>query len=234
MRFVNYSWFGKFIKIILILSLLVLFTIVLLPGGETPASVRFTIEGMTCAGCASKIEAAVGKLDGVGKTTLNVKEGYAEVVFASAKLSTDDVIGAIADAGYRAATAAPATPVTIEATRLQKQGDAPAPNAKLDDIRARLAKVKNGLMMDGNYSCCIAPSCDFCAMAMNGCPCGDNLAKGKPVCAECKGGWTAGFGMNPDIDAKDVKSLSDAEMKKMYKSRSELIKKSKPSAEGKE
>jgi len=41
-------------------------------------------------------------------------------------------------------------------------------HAKLDDIRAQLAKVKNGLMMDGQYSCCISPSCDFCAMAMNG------------------------------------------------------------------
>ncbi len=64
-------------------------------------------------------------------------------------------------------------------------------------------------------------------MAMNGCPCGDNLAKGKPVCAECKGGWTAGYGTNPDIDPKDVKALPDEEMKKLYRSRSELIKKSK-------
>ncbi len=218
----------KLLKIILAPLLLVMLFIALLPGGETPKSVRLKIEGMTCSGCAGKIEKAVGKLERIEKTSLNVKEGYADVVFASAKVSTDDIVKAISDAGYRA------TPVTGEAAAAdQKPGDAPAPNAKLDDIRARLAKVKDGLMMDGKYSCCISPSCNFCALAMNGCPCGENLAKGKPVCGECKGGWTAGYGTMPDIDPKNVKALPDEEMKKMYKSRSELIKKSRLSGDEK-
>ncbi|HLF14764.1 MAG TPA: heavy metal-associated domain-containing protein [Bacteroidota bacterium] len=218
----------KMLKFVLAPSLLLLLYIVRLPGGETPKSVRINIEGMTCGGCATKIEKAVGRLEGIGKTTLNVKEGYADVVFAQEKVSTDEIVRAIADAGYRAALAPEG-----ETPALQKPGDPPAPNAKLDDIRARLTKIKNGLMVEGKYSCCIAPSCDFCALAMNGCPCGDNLAKGKPVCNECKGGWTAGYGTMPDIDPKTVKALPDEEMKKMYKNRSDLIKKSRPSGEEK-
>ena len=70
----------------------------------------------------------------------------------------------------RSRTRIRAAPAADEAKAVQKPGDTPASNAKLDDIRARLAKVKNGLMLDGKYSCCISPSCDFCAMAMNGCP----------------------------------------------------------------
>ncbi len=219
----------KSMKSILVPLAALLFAIASLQGGETPKTVRLKIEGMTCGGCSAKIGKAVGSVGGAALRTLNLQEGYADVEFASAATTTDAVVMSIAEAGYHASPMSEGYP-----SPSQKSGNGPAPNAKLDDIRAQLAKAKNGLMMDGKYSCCISPSCDFCAMAMNGCPCGDNLAKGKPVCGECKGGWTAGFGIMPDIDPKDVKALPDADLKKMYKSRSELIKQSKPAGGKKE
>jgi hypothetical protein len=167
------------LKLVLAGAALVAPLLVLLPAGESPASVRADVAGTACDGCAP---------------------GTRDAVYAAAE---------------------------TELTAARQKGGAPtAANAQLDEVRAKLAKAKNGLMREGKYSCCIAPSCDFCAIALNGCVCGDNLAKGKPVCGECKGGWTAGYGMNPDIDPKDVKVLSDAEMKQMYKSRAELMKKS--------
>lgn len=204
--------------------------------GGDPKTVKIKVEGMTCGGCASKVQKAVGALDGVEKTTVDVKGGYAEVVYASSSLSPDDIAASIAGAGFKAspvkAGSGPADAARHEAA-VQKDAAGPASNAQLDDIRARLAKVKNGLMMEGKYACCISPSCDFCAMAVNGCPCGENLSKGKPVCGECKGGWTAGHGTMPDIDPKDVKTIPDADVKKMYESRAKLIKASKPAKEEK-
>ena len=209
------------LKLVLAGAALVAPLIVLVPAGESPASVRVAIEGMTCEGCASKIGKAVAALGGVEEAALDVKGGYADVVFASARVSPREIVRAIEDAGYAAAA-------------LPQKGGAPPPNPKLDEIRAQLVKAKNGLMREGKYSCCISPSCDFCALSVNGCVCGDNLAKGKPVCGECKGGWTAGFGMNPDIDPKDVKALPDAELKQMYRSRSDLVKNSKLPGDKKE
>lgn len=212
----------KTIAIVLAATVLGLAFVAAVPGGENERTVRVAITGMTCAGCGSKIETAVGAIAGARLAALNVNEGYADVTLASASVSTGAVVAAIAGAGFGAEAAGPA----------QKPGDAPASDAKLDDIRARLTKAKNALMQEGKYSCCIAPSCDFCAIAVNGCRCGENLAKGKPVCPECRGGWTAGHGTMPDIDPQDVKEMPAADLKKLYKSRSELIRNSK-TTEGK-
>jgi len=99
----------------------------------------------------------------------------------------------------------------LKESRLQGNG------SDLDNIRADLKAAKRNLAREGKYSCCIAPSCDFCALTAGGCPCGDNLANGKPVCHECKGGWEAGYGAVEDTKAEDVKTLSQDKLKMMYK-----------------
>jgi len=186
---------------------------VLHAAGDKTKTVRFTVKGMTCAGCAQNIGTALGKVDGVGKTDINVQEGWADVEFIAASVTPEQIAASIVKAGYHA------SPIS------QKKDGAP-PHSPLDAVRAQLAKVKGGMMMEGKYACCIGPSCDFCALAENGCVCGNNLAKGKPVCPECKGGWMAGFGTMPDIDPKDVKVLPDEELKKMYQNRANVLKKS--------
>ena len=57
-------------------------------------------------------------------------------------------------------------------------------------------------------ACCITPPCEFCAVHMAMCPCGKNLAAGKPVCRECMGGWHVGEGRVQGVKAADVKGMS--------------------------
>ncbi len=112
---------------------------------------------------------------------------------------------------YVSSTETNAREAKLTEARLQAKG------SDLDKIRADLKAAKRNLAREGKYSCCIAPSCDFCALTAGECPCGDNLAEGKPVCHECKGGWEAGHGSIEDVKAEEVKSLHPDKAKMMYK-----------------
>lgn len=68
-------------------------------------------------------------------------------------------------------------------------------------------RQKREAAAEGNYSCCLRHSCDFCALNMGQCPCGQNVAEGKPVCSECKGGWHAGDGAVPGVQPEKVRTL---------------------------
>ncbi len=87
---------------------------------------------------------------------------------------------------------------------------------KIADIRGQLVAVKGTLTEQGKYNCCIAPTCDFCALAVGKSPCGHNVAKGMPVCGTCAGGWASGFGQIPDVDPAEVKAISGKMAKMMY------------------
>lgn len=76
---------------------------------------------------------------------------------------------------------------------------------EMDKARAQLKAAKAKLAKEGHYSCCNAPPCDFCGIAMNMCPCGNNVVKGEPVCGECADGWSVGHGAIPDVDPAKVK-----------------------------
>lgn len=93
------------------------------------------------------------------------------------------------------------------------------PEHVLDEIRTRLKETKRALAREGKYSCCIAPSCDFCALSVGKCPCNENLSKGDAVCHECKGGWKAGLGVVEGIDPTDVKTPPADMNRMMYETR---------------
>ena len=93
------------------------------------------------------------------------------------------------------------------------------PEKALNDIRTKLKETKRALTREGEYSCCIAPSCDFCAIAVGSCPCNDNLSNNDPVCHECKGGWQAGLGVVEGVKAEDVKTPPAEMTKMMYEAR---------------
>lgn len=93
---------------------------------------------------------------------------------------------------------------------------------EMDKIRAQLKAAKEKLGKEGNYSCCNAPSCDFCAIAMNMCPCGMNVVKGEPVCGECADGWTVGHGAVEGVDPAKVKREPHDMMKMGYDMRAKM------------
>ena len=76
-------------------------------GGEKTAATReisLSIEGMTCAACAARIEKKLNKLDDV-RASVNYATATARV-FAPAVLPVTELIAAVERAGYRPATAA--------------------------------------------------------------------------------------------------------------------------------
>jgi len=65
------------------------------------AHVDLAIEGMTCASCAARIEKRLNKLEGV-TATVNFASEQAAVYFDPARVSLDEIVGAVEKAGYGA------------------------------------------------------------------------------------------------------------------------------------
>ncbi|MBC9003654.1 heavy-metal-associated domain-containing protein [Micromonospora aurantiaca (nom. illeg.)] len=62
----------------------------------------FTVEGMHCASCGMLIDDALEDLDGVTSSTTSLRAGQAKVDLDPDRCTPDDVIAAIAEAGYTA------------------------------------------------------------------------------------------------------------------------------------
>lgn len=63
-------------------------------------------EGFSCPSCVGKIEKQVGRLDGVAAVKVHFASSRIEVDHDPARASTDDIVGAVARAGYKAAVSA--------------------------------------------------------------------------------------------------------------------------------
>lgn len=63
-------------------------------------------EGFSCPSCVRKIEKQVGRLDGVGDVTVSFASARIEVDHDPAVASVDDLVAAVAKAGYTARPAA--------------------------------------------------------------------------------------------------------------------------------
>jgi P-type Cu+ transporter len=83
------------------------------------------IEGMTCAGCAGRVEKSLNQLDGV-EATVNFATGRASVSFDPARIGPEDLVGAVEGVGYSASL--PAAPAEGEK----------AESDPTDDLRRRL------------------------------------------------------------------------------------------------
>ncbi len=59
-------------------------------------------EGFSCPSCVTKIEQQVGRLDGVSSVTVNFASARIEVDHDPAVSGTDDLVAAVAKAGYTA------------------------------------------------------------------------------------------------------------------------------------
>ncbi|OLT20069.1 heavy metal transport/detoxification protein [Ornithinimicrobium sp. CNJ-824] len=63
-------------------------------------------EGFSCPSCVAKIERQVGRIKGVESVKVHFASARIEVVHDPAKASTDDLVAAVAKAGYTAKPAA--------------------------------------------------------------------------------------------------------------------------------
>ncbi len=60
-----------------------------------------SIEGMTCAGCASKIEERISGLSGVKRVAVNLASNRAQVEYDPKSIGLGDIVRAVEDLGYR-------------------------------------------------------------------------------------------------------------------------------------
>ena len=70
-------------------------------GGEAPQPVVLAVEGMSCAGCVSRVESALAAVDGVISASVNLALERAEVAVARPGLAPA-LVEAVKQAGYRA------------------------------------------------------------------------------------------------------------------------------------
>lgn len=69
---------------------------------KPPGSIRFDIEGMSCANCAGTIEKKLSALDGVQRVVVNLVGEFAEVDFDEQRLAVDDILKAVEATGFKA------------------------------------------------------------------------------------------------------------------------------------
>lgn len=72
---------------------------------DEPQRCTLNVKGMTCGSCVSRVKNAVSKLEGIQSVDVDLATGRAEVVYASTKLSPNDVVAAINKTGFSASLA---------------------------------------------------------------------------------------------------------------------------------
>ncbi|WP_302144884.1 heavy metal translocating P-type ATPase [uncultured Megasphaera sp.] len=66
---------------------------------------KFTITGMSCSACSTRVEKAVNKLDGIDKASVNLLTNSMQADYDESVISQQDIIKAVVDAGYGASPA---------------------------------------------------------------------------------------------------------------------------------
>ena len=75
---------------------------------------------------------------------------------------------------------------------------------RLDELKSTLETVKAELNEQGEYNCCVQPSCDWCALHEGSCECFNNLQDGAAVCPGCGLGWHNGQGVVDGVESSSV------------------------------
>ncbi len=92
----------------MILSIFVISGILFIPvinsvwGAEAVKHVTLKVDGMTCASCPATVKAVLKRLHGVVNADVSYKEAKAEVSYQEGKVTMEQMIKAIEDAGYTA------------------------------------------------------------------------------------------------------------------------------------
>jgi len=63
---------------------------------------KYNITGMACSACAAHVEKSVQKLDGMREVSVNLLTNSMSVEFDEKRLSSQDIIHAVQEAGYSA------------------------------------------------------------------------------------------------------------------------------------
>ncbi len=100
---------------------------------------KFDVTGMTCSACSSRVEKCVRQLDGMDDVTVNLLTNSMQVEFDESKLSTDDIISAVTQAGYGASVKPDSTNYPAAQTS--------APIKRENPVEAQLKEMKHRLII---------------------------------------------------------------------------------------
>ena len=103
-------------------------------GAPSTETVWLEIDGMTCAGCVRSVEETLRAVPGVHEARVNLatESGHVEL---DQPVGTEQLVAAVAAAGYRATLAAPSRPARPRAAR------------RSSDLRPRLIRLIGGLIL---------------------------------------------------------------------------------------
>ena len=82
---------------------------------------KFDVGGMSCAACASGIEKAVKRLDGVGNAEVSLLEKSMTVIYDESALTAETIIATVEKLGYTAAIFGTTENKYADAERLKKR-----------------------------------------------------------------------------------------------------------------
>src|SRR2546426_8826585 len=71
-------------------------------GGRAMANIKLRVTGMTCGHCQAKVEKALKSVSGVYSAVIDLPDGEAEVDFDDDRITTDQLVAAVAKAGHGA------------------------------------------------------------------------------------------------------------------------------------
>lgn len=101
-------------------------------------SEKFNITGMTCSACQAHVEKEVGALDGIESCTVSLLANQMTCSYDDEKLSREDIIKAVGDAGYGASSLS--EPSSSSKGGFREEWDARRKHARneMDGMRRRL------------------------------------------------------------------------------------------------
>ncbi len=100
---------------------------------------KFDVTGMTCSACSSRVEKCVRQLDGLNDVTVNLLTNSMQVEFDQSKLSTEQIISAVTQAGYGASVR--------QESNAQVQFSTAAPVKRENPMVAELKEMKHRLIV---------------------------------------------------------------------------------------
>jgi copper chaperone len=63
-------------------------------------TIQLSITGMTCGGCVNSVQNVLAALPGVQSVNVTLNPGQADVVYDTARITPDELIQAVVDAGF--------------------------------------------------------------------------------------------------------------------------------------
>jgi len=99
---------------------------------------KYSVTGMTCSACSSRVEKCVSKLPGINEVTVNLLTGSMQVDYQEEVMNSSGIIKAVTDAGYGASVASNAAASSNTGTHTSGTAAVPPMEEEIRSMKRRL------------------------------------------------------------------------------------------------